>query len=67
MSDRLLSKKNGKSNEVEQGTEALVKRVRRPVVEEVAGDCDLCNRFSSKLVEGVCVPCRGKYKIRMSV
>ena len=51
----------------EQDVDSLSKRVRKPVVEEVAGDCDLCNRFSSKLVEGVCVPCRGKYKIRMSV
>ncbi len=66
MSNRLLSKKSGKHSEVDQGVEALVKRVRKPLVEEAAGDCDLCNRYSSKLVEGVCVPCRGKYKIRMS-
>jgi hypothetical protein len=66
MSDRLLSKKSSKHSEVDQGVEALVKLARKPLVEEVAGDCDLCNRYSSKLVEGVCVPCRGKYKIRMS-
>jgi hypothetical protein len=66
MSDRLLSKKSSKHSEVDQGVEVLVKRVRKPLAEEVAGDCDLCNRYSSKLMEGVCVPCRGKYKIRMS-
>ena len=27
------------------------------------GDCDLCGEWSGRLVNGVCAPCRDKYKL----
>lgn len=29
----------------------------------VAGDCDLCGEWTSRLVGGACCPCRDKYKL----
>jgi hypothetical protein len=29
-----------------------------PIPEGVAGDCDLCGEHTSRLVEGLCAPCR---------
>lgn len=29
----------------------------------VPGDCDLCGDWFGRLVKGVCVPCRMKYKL----
>lgn len=29
-----------------------------------AGDCDLCGRWSSRLIDGVCAPCRDRYKLK---
>lgn len=27
------------------------------------GDCDLCGEWSARLVNGVCAPCRDRYKL----
>lgn len=29
----------------------------------VAGDCDMCGEYSSRLIEGACAPCRDKYQL----
>lgn len=29
-----------------------------------AGDCDLCGRWSGRLIHGVCAPCRDKYRLK---
>lgn len=29
----------------------------------VAGNCDLCGRWSGRLVGGACAPCRDRYKL----
>lgn len=28
------------------------------------GDCDLCGSWSGRLVNGVCAPCRDRYKLK---
>jgi hypothetical protein len=28
------------------------------------GECDLCGEVSGRLIEGVCAPCRDRWKIR---
>jgi hypothetical protein len=42
----------------------LIKQARKPLVVGVPGDCDLCGEWSGRLVEGVCAPCRDKYKLK---
>lgn len=27
------------------------------------GECELCGEWSGRLVNGVCAPCRGRYKL----
>ena len=27
------------------------------------GDCDLCGEWSGRLVDGVCAPCRDRYRL----
>lgn len=27
------------------------------------GDCDLCGEWSARLVDGVCAPCRDRYRL----
>lgn len=38
-------------------------RNRAKLAVGVAGDCDLCGEWSSRLVTGACCPCRDKYKL----
>lgn len=28
------------------------------------GECDLCGEWSGRLVDGVCAPCRDRYKLK---
>ena len=30
----------------------------------VAGNCDVCNRWSGRLIDGACAPCRDKFGLR---
>jgi hypothetical protein len=45
--------------QTEADLEAAIAAARGvPLAEGKAGDCDLCGEFSSRLVDGVCAPCR---------
>ena len=33
------------------------------VISSNPGDCDLCGRWSGRLVGGVCAPCRDRWKL----
>ena len=35
----------------------------RPLASGVAGDCDICGEWSGRLIQGVCAPCRDKFKL----
>jgi len=37
---------------------------KQPMRDDDSGDCDLCNEWSSKLIDGVCPPCRTQWKIK---
>ena len=39
------------------------KRERYELPEGKEGECDMCGEWSGRLVEGVCAPCRDKYKL----
>lgn len=50
-----------------KSAEDEVKRIREaaakiPTGEQ--GDCDLCGAWSGRLVNGVCAPCRDRYKLK---
>lgn len=36
----------------------------RAVEQGKAGDCDTCGRYSNRLIEGMCKPCREKYDVK---
>lgn len=42
-----------------------IEEIRRKAILAVgvAGDCDLCGEWTSRLVGGACCPCRDKYKL----
>ena len=43
----------------------LIKQARnKPLAVGVPGDCDLCGEWSGRLVDGVCAPCRDRYKLK---
>jgi hypothetical protein len=49
----------------EKELEAAIAAARGvPIPEGVAGDCDLCGEFTSRLVEGLCAPCRDWVAVR---
>jgi hypothetical protein len=51
------------NEEAEQRLTALIKQARKPIPKGIPGDCDLCGEWS-RLVDGVCSPCRDRYKIK---
>jgi hypothetical protein len=42
---------------------AQVREQARQIPAGEPGDCDLCGEWSARLVNGVCAPCRDKYKL----
>jgi hypothetical protein len=52
------------NEQAEKRLAILIKRASKPLVKGVQGDCDLCGEWSGRLVEGVCAPCRDRYKIK---
>ena len=45
---------------------ARLKKIREQASQMPAGrpgDCDLCGEWSARLVNGVCAPCRDRYKL----
>lgn len=35
----------------------------KPLDKGYPGDCHLCGEWTSRLIEGVCAPCRDKYRL----
>ena len=42
----------------------LIKQASKPLRVGTPGDCDLCGEYTSRLVDGVCAPCRDRYKLK---
>jgi hypothetical protein len=42
---------------------AKVRRQAHQIPAGEPGDCDLCGKWSARLVKGACAPCRDKYKL----
>lgn len=51
------------SQEVESQTREAIRLAAKPLAKGVPGECDLCGEHSMRLVDGVCAPCRDKYKL----
>jgi len=50
-----------------KATENEIKRIRNAVCSMPVGkhgDCELCGAWSGRLVNGVCAPCRDRYKLK---
>jgi hypothetical protein len=47
-------------------TDRSIKYIRQKsdLKKGVPGDCDLCGEHSMRLVDGVCAPCRDRYKLK---
>lgn len=43
--------------------ENRISAARGEIKAGVAGECDLCGEYSSRLINGACAPCRDKYKL----
>lgn len=43
--------------------EELTKRGPYEIAAGIAGECDKCGEESPRLINGVCAPCRDKYKL----
>ena len=49
--------------EEELRREALAKHTGFQLEAGTQGDCDLCSRWSGRLIQGACAPCRERYKL----
>jgi len=47
-------------NRIEAEEAAWGKALRYEIPEGKPGDCDECGEWSSRLIDGMCVPCRDK-------
>ena len=52
------------NDEAERRLESLIKHASKPLQKGVPGDCDLCGEWSGRLIDGVCAPCRDRYKLK---
>ncbi len=52
------------NDQAEKRLELLIKRASKPLQKGVPGDCDLCGEWSGRLIDGVCAPCRDRYKLK---
>lgn len=48
---------------IETELEAAIKAARGDIPPGKQGECDLCGEWSGRLIQGVCAPCRDKYKL----
>jgi len=52
------------SNErIEQETQRRIKQVGAEIPPGNPGDCEFCGEWSGRLINGVCAPCRDKFKV----
>ena len=54
------------SDIIEAQREAALAEARRKAAQIPKGrpgDCDLCGEWSGRLVDGVCAPCRDRYRL----
>jgi len=42
---------------------AFVRKQSASIPVGTAGECEMCGEWSGRLVEGVCAPCRDRYKL----
>ena len=40
-----------------------IEKARKEIPEGTPGDCDICGRWSGRLVLGACALCRDRYKL----
>lgn len=58
-----IDKAQAREEENRQDALAAAKLRAEAIPQGKPGDCDLCGFWSGRLVEGVCSPCRDKYKL----
>lgn len=62
-----MSDEIDKANDyVETIKEAEIRRIRKAAQIEIGeqGECDLCGEWSGRLINGICAPCRDRYKLK---
>lgn len=54
------------NDEADHHVSRLVKliRTKAELKKGAPGECDLCGEHSMRLIEGVCAPCRDRYKLK---
>jgi hypothetical protein len=65
MSERgdLIDQANDRAAEFVGDREAEIRRVAAEIPAGEPGDCEYCGSWTSRLVGGVCAPCRDKYRL----
>lgn len=43
--------------------EDAIRAASKPIPPGVPGECELCGEWSGRLINGVCAPCRDKWKL----
>lgn len=62
-----MSDEIDKANEhQDEMTDRKIKQIRlnSQIKKGIPGDCELCGEHSMRLVDGVCAPCRDRYKLK---
>ena len=65
MSDRgdIIDQANDKAAIFASEREAAIRRAAAQIPEGTPGDCEICGEWSARLVDGVCAPCRDRYRL----
>jgi hypothetical protein len=50
-------------DKIDEATDKTIQQIRSnsKIIPGTPGDCELCGHWSSRLINGVCPPCRDKY------
>jgi hypothetical protein len=49
--------------EIERATKEAIRRNSKKLEKGEPGDCELCGEYTTRLVFGVCAPCRDRYRL----
>lgn len=65
MSDRgdVIDRGNARAEQILDAAIAEVRYQAKAIPAGEPGDCELCGEWSGRLVNGVCAPCRDRYRL----
>lgn len=65
MSERgdVIDRGNARAEQILDAAIAEVRYQAQAIPAGEPGDCDLCGEWSGRLVNGVCAPCRDRYRL----